>query len=477
MLFNSFHFLLFFPIVVIFYFALPHKFRWILLLVASYYFYMSWKAEYIVLIIISTLIDYTAGLAIDKAETKSKKKLWLILSLITNLGFLFTFKYWNFFNEALRDTLSLVSIQFEPSTLNVLLPVGISFYTFQTLSYTIDIYYGKLKPIKHIGIFATYVSFFPQLVAGPIERAKHLIPQFYKRIVFDYERVKSGLLLMLWGMFKKIVIADRLAILVNHVYGDLPGHTGSSLFIAALFFTFQLYLDFSAYSDIAIGAARVMGFDLMQNFKQPYWATSIADFWHRWHISLSTWFRDYVYIPLGGNKKGMKRHIINLIITFFLSGVWHGANWNFVLWGLLNGVFIVVQNISFKKKAIPKKTPFLKRLLLSAMILVLWGGSLIFFRAQNFEDAMYVFRNIGLSGWENLYTLGLNSAEFKFVFWCMTLLYITDYLQEKVDFYQLLAKRNIIIRFAVYCIAILMIIYLGAYGEDVADNQFIYFQF
>ena len=319
MLFNSFHFLMFFPIVVGLYYALPQKFRWILLLIASYYFYMSWKAEYIILIVASTLVDFGAGLAIENADSKKRKQLWLFLSLFVNLGLLFTFKYWDFFNDSIRDTLNLFSIQFDPSTLKLLLPVGISFYTFQTLSYTIDIYYDKIKPIKHVGIFATYVSFFPQLVAGPIERAKHLIPQFYNKVVFEYERVKNGLLLMLWGFFVKIVIADRLAILVNTVYKHdeshnyLLDHTGASLFIASFFFMFQLYLDFSAYSNIAIGAARVLGFDLQSNFRRPYLATSISDFWHRWHISLSTWFRDYVYIPLGGNKRGVKRHLINLL--------------------------------------------------------------------------------------------------------------------------------------------------------------------
>jgi alginate O-acetyltransferase complex protein AlgI len=484
MLFNSFHFLVFFPIVVGLYYALPQKFRWTLLLIASYYFYMSWKAEYIILIVVSTVVDFIAGLAIENADAKKKKKLWLFLSLFVNLGLLFTFKYWDFFNESIRETLNLFSIQFDPTTLKLLLPVGISFYTFQTLSYTIDIYYGKIKPIKHLGIFATYVSFFPQLVAGPIERAKHLIPQFYNKVVFEYERVKNGLLLMLWGFFVKIVIADRLAILVNTVYKHddshnyLLDHTGTSLFIASFFFMFQLYLDFSAYSNIAIGAARVLGFDLQSNFRRPYWATSISDFWHRWHISLSTWFRDYVYIPLGGNKRGVKRHLINLLITFVLSGVWHGASWNFVLWGLLNGLFLIAQVFIDRRKTSKKpKTSFLKRLLQSAVVMLLWGSSLIFFRAQTFDDAIYVFQNISLTGWDNLYELGLTASEFKFVFYCLVGIYILDYIQEKKDLYKFLAERNIVIRLAVYILAILMIIYLGAYGEDVSDNQFLYFQF
>ena len=484
MLFNSFHFLVFLPIVVVLYYALPQKFRWFLLLVASYYFYMSWKAEYIILIVASTLVDFGAGLAIENADSKKRKKLWLFLSLFVNLGLLFTFKYWDFFNESIRDTLNLFSIPFDPSTLKLLLPVGISFYTFQTLSYTIDIYYGKIKPIKHLGIFATYVSFFPQLVAGPIERAKHLIPQFYNKVVFEYERVKNGLLLMLWGFFVKIVIADRLAILVNTVYKHdeshnyLLDHTGASLFIASFFFMFQLYLDFSAYSNIAIGAARVLGFDLQSNFRRPYWATSISDFWHRWHISLSTWFRDYVYIPLGGNKRGVKRHLINLLITFLLSGLWHGASWNFALWGLLNGLFLIAQVFIDRRKTSKKpKTSFIKRILQSAVVMLLWGGSLIFFRAQTFDDAIYVFQNISLTGWDNLYELGLTVSEFKFVFYCLVSIYILDYIQEKKDLYKFLTDRNIVIRFAVYITAILMIIYLGAYGEDVSDNQFLYFQF
>ena len=484
MLFNSFHFLVFLPIVVGLYYALPQKFRWFLLLIASYYFYMSWKAEYIILILASTLVDFSAGLAIENADSKKRKKLWLFLSLFVNLGLLFTFKYWDFFNESIRDTLNLFSIQFDPSTLKLLLPVGISFYTFQTLSYTIDIYYGKIKPIKHIGIFATYVSFFPQLVAGPIERAKHLIPQFYNKVTFEYERVKNGLLLMLWGFFVKIVIADRLAILVNTVYKHddannyLLDYTGASLFIASFFFMFQLYLDFSAYSNIAIGAARVLGFDLQSNFRRPYWATSISDFWHRWHISLSTWFRDYVYIPLGVSKRGVKRHLINLLITFLLSGLWHGASWNFALWGLLNGLFLIVQVFIDRKKTSKKpKKYFIKRLLQSVVVMLLWGGSLIFFRAQTFDDAIYVFQNISLTGWDNLYELGLTVSEFKFVFYCLVGIYILDYIQERQDLYKFLADRNIVIRFVVYIAAILMIIYLGAYGEDVSDNQFLYFQF
>jgi len=289
---------------------------------------------------------------------------------------------------------------------------------------------------------------------------------------------------MLWGFFVKVVIADRLAILVNTVYKHDDAHnylldyTGASLFIASFFFMFQLYLDFSAYSNIAIGAARVLGFDLQSNFRRPYWATSISDFWHRWHISLSTWFRDYVYIPLGGNKRGVKRHLINLLITFLLSGLWHGASWNFALWGLLNGIFLIAQVFIDSRKTSKKpKTYFIKRLVQSAVVMLLWGGSLVFFRAQTFADAIYVFQNISLAGWDNLYELGLTVSEFKFVFYCLVSIYILDYIQEKKDLYKFLAGRNIVIRFAVYITAILMIIYLGAYGEDVSDNQFLYFQF
>ncbi|MFC1785350.1 MBOAT family O-acyltransferase, partial [Candidatus Neomarinimicrobiota bacterium] len=291
MLFNSTQFIIFFPVVVFFYFLLPHRFRWMLLLVASYYFYMCWKAEYLLLILGSTIVDYIVAIQMSRQSTKAKKKLYLILSLAVNLGLLFGFKYFNFFSDSFRTIFDQFNVLYNVPTFKVLLPVGISFYTFQTLSYTIDVYRGKREPEKHLGIFALYVAFFPQLVAGPIERSTRLLPQLVKKYNFDYNRVTDGLKLMLWGFFKKVVIADRVAVIVNQVYNNPNDAAGLPLLIGTYLFAFQIYCDFSGYSDIAIGAAKVFGIDLMQNFRRPYFAKSIREFWQRWHISLSTWFR------------------------------------------------------------------------------------------------------------------------------------------------------------------------------------------
>jgi D-alanyl-lipoteichoic acid acyltransferase DltB (MBOAT superfamily) len=341
MLFNSIQFLIFFPVIATIYFLLPHRYRWLLLLVGSYYFYMSWKPEYIILILASTLIDYSVGLKLGSESRPAIRRRWLLLSLVTNLGLLFSFKYFNFFNDSFRQLFQMANLSYPVPALNVLLPVGISFYTFQTLSYTIDVYRGKIQPERHLGVFALFVSFFPQLVAGPIERSGNLLPQFYQKTAVDYERIISGLQRMTWGFFKKVVIADRLALLVNTVYNHPTEFSGMPLIIATYAFGFQIYCDFSAYSDIAIGAARVMGFDLMENFRQPYYARSIPEFWRRWHISLSTWFRDYVYLPLGGNRVKLPHWVFNILVVFVVSGLWHGANWTFVIWGALHGIFMV----------------------------------------------------------------------------------------------------------------------------------------
>ncbi len=302
MLFNSLHYLIFLPIVVAGYFLCPHRWRWLLLLVASYYFYMCWKAEYAVLLLISTGVAYTAGLGIAATENPQRKRLILWIGLAVLLGILFTFKYYNFVNASLRSALALMQIPFTIPYADLLLPIGISFYTFQKISYIVDVYHGEAKVERHFGIFAVYSCFFPQLVAGPIERPRHLLHQFYERHDFSYENAISGLWQILWGVFKKVVVADRVAILVKAVYVDPHSYTGLPLLVATIFFAFQIYCDFSGYTDIALGSARLMGFDLVANFRQPYFSKSIPEFWRRWHISLSTWFKDYVYIPLGGNR-------------------------------------------------------------------------------------------------------------------------------------------------------------------------------
>lgn len=331
MLFNSLEFIIFFPIVVALYFALNPKYRWILLLIASYYFYMCWNYKYIILIAASTIIDYIAGICIYHTRKKYLKTLFLLTSLMTNLGLLFFFKYFNFFGDSFNYVFEKFNIFYRVPAYHFLLPVGISFYTFQTLSYTIDIYKEGHKPEYHFGKFALFVSFFPQLVAGPIERSTNLLPQFHKNFTFDYNRIKSGIVQMCWGFFKKVVIADRLAEYVNAVYNNASDYQGLPLIIATVFFAFQIYCDFSGYSDIAIGSAKILGYDLMQNFRRPYLAVNIQDFWRRWHISLSTWFRDYVYIPLGGSRVKKLRWHFNLFITFLISGLWHGAEWTFII--------------------------------------------------------------------------------------------------------------------------------------------------
>jgi len=333
MLFNSLEFIIFFPIVVGLYFIISPRFRWILLLAASYYFYMCWNYKYILLILFSTVVDYFAAIAMSRTSQKKFKKVFLVASLFSNLGLLFFFKYFNFFSGSINAVLDQFNVFYNVPYYDYLLPVGISFYTFQTLSYTIDVYKGKQKPEYHFGKFALFVSFFPQLVAGPIERSVNLLPQFSQTFKFEYARIRDGIILMTWGMFKKVVIADRLSEYVNEVFNNPESYDGFHNILATLFFSFQIYCDFSGYSDVAIGAALVMGYHLMKNFNRPYLAKSIGEFWSRWHISLSTWFRDYVYIPLGGNRVNISRLLFNLYITFLISGLWHGANWTFAIWG------------------------------------------------------------------------------------------------------------------------------------------------
>jgi alginate O-acetyltransferase complex protein AlgI len=481
MLFNSLHFLFFFPIVVAIYFSINHKYRWILLLFSSYYFYMSWKAEYIVLIIFSTLVDYIVGIQIYKSKNKTRKKIFLALSLIVNLGLLFTFKYFNFFSDSFRIILQQFTITLNPSTIKLLLPVGISFYTFQTLSYTIDIYRGKIKPQKHLGIFAVYVSFFPQLVAGPIERAKNLLPQFFKKQYFEYERVVDGLKLMLWGFFKKIVIADRLSIIVDTIYNDPTEYTGLSLILATLFFAFQIYCDFSGYSDIAIGSSQVMGFRLMDNFKRPYFSRSISEFWKRWHISLSTWFKDYLYIPLGGNKTSIPRWYVNILIVFMVSGLWHGANWTFIAWGALHGFYLIVETTTnpLKKKIISflglQKFPnlILTTEICSTFILVNIGW--IFFRANSIEDGFYVighlFQNLSLD--LNQGIAGISWVDLIIAFTMIGFMEVVHLTQEHTGIRKMLKNEPLILRWSIYIFMILSLLLFGVFH----NAQFIYFQF
>ncbi len=478
MLFNSLEFVIFFPLVVILYFGLPVKWRWAMLLAASYYFYMCWRPEYIILIIASTLIDYLAGLQMGRVEKKKRRK-YLVLSLVSNLGLLFAFKYFNFFNASTRELFNHFNLFYNVPVFTLLLPVGISFYTFQTMSYSIDVYRGNIPAEKNLGIFALYVSFFPQLVAGPIERSTHLLPQFYEKHTFDYTRVTNGLKRMAWGFFKKLVIADRLAVYVNQVYNSPSDFHGIYILIATYFFAIQIFCDFSGYSDIAIGAAEVMGYRFMENFRRPYLAKSIAEFWQRWHISLSTWFRDYLYIPLGGNRVGKLRWYTNLFLVFLISGLWHGANWTFIIWGALHGFYLVFSLITAKSRnSIAKKlrlpdSPRVHTALKCFITFHLVAFAWIFFRANSVSDAFILIKNLFHFGsFENI-PLSLGRSGFRIAVVSILLMEFIHLTQEKVSIIRLISRRPLWIRWACYYAILMGILFYGVFEE----SAFIYFQF
>lgn len=476
MLFNSIDFAIFFPIVFFIYWAFLQKnirLRNIFLIIASYVFYGWWDWRFLSLIIISSTIDFIAGQKIYDEERKTVRKRWLLLSIIVNLGFLGFFKYYNFFVDSFVDAFSLLGADFNPSTMNIILPVGISFYTFQTLSYTLDIYYRKMTPTKDVFSFFAFVAFFPQLVAGPIERARSLLPQFFEKRTITYDMVRSGLLTMAWGFFKKIVVADRLARFVDAAYADIPAASGKPAIMATIFFAFQLYLDFSAYSDIAIGSARTMGFNLSTNFRRPYLSDSFSDFWKRWHISLSSWFRDYVYIPLGGSRRKQGRVILNVMIVFVVSGLWHGAAYNFLIWGAINGLFIIVFDRLFRSEG----STGVRRVFMSIFVSAAWALSLIFFRAETFSGALEMYGNL-FAGGGSLMDFGLSPGELKFILWALFLYMVVEVvLERKTDLYTWFVARHFLIRWAVYLFLVVSTIMLGAYGAGLSDNNFIYFQF
>jgi D-alanyl-lipoteichoic acid acyltransferase DltB (MBOAT superfamily) len=396
MLFNSIDFAIFLPIVFILYWFGTNKnlrLQNFLIVAASYLFYGWWDWRFLSLILFSTFVDYSVGLGLLKQENPTKRKILLWISILVNLGFLGFFKYYNFFLDNFKTAFLFFGIGLNANSLNIILPVGISFYTFQTLSYSIDVYKRKLEPTKDFIAFAAFVSFFPQLVAGPIERATHLLPQFYNKRTFDYSKAVDGLRQILWGLFKKIVIADNCAEFANQIFNNSADMNGSTLVLGALFFTFQIYGDFSGYSDIAIGTSRLFGFDLMRNFNFPYFSRDIAEFWRRWHISLSTWFRDYLYIPLGGSRGGTWMKVRNTFIIFIVSGFWHGANWTFIVWGALNAIYFLPllltnnnrNNIETVAKG--KLLPSLKELSLMLLTFALTVFAWIFFRAENISHA------------------------------------------------------------------------------------------
>ena len=476
MLFNSFEFLVFFPIVCLVYFALgKNKYRNPFLLIASYYFYMNWNPVYALLILTSTVLTYFCGLLVAANFNRIKrKKLFLTLSLVINFSILFVFKYYNFINESIWDIMSILGLRWNVPNIDLLLPVGISFYTFQAVGYTIDVYRGTIKAEREFGTYALFVSFFPQLVAGPIERAKNLLPQFHREHSFKYENLVPGFKLMLWGFFMKLCVADRLGEYVDAVYNNVDAHNGSSLLIATILFTFQIYCDFGGYSNIAIGVAKILDYDLMVNFRRPYFSESVKDFWRRWHISLSSWFSDYVYIPLGGSRVRYVRHLFNLLVTFLVSGIWHGANWTFVMWGALHGCFLIIHNV-FKR--ITSAYPPLQYLchtyssriirVMSCFVCIALGW--VFFRANNVSDVFTIFSKIFTDHQMPFIApmaLGYGSLS-------LLILFVKDFADEYFPQITCLNSSNKIISIlATACLTIYIILF-GA----IDNSQFIYFQF
>ncbi|MDB5229151.1 MAG: rane bound O-acyl transferase family protein [Bacteroidota bacterium] len=489
MLFNSVDFLIFFPIVTILYFFIPYKYRWLHLLLASCIFYCAFIPVYILILFFTIIVDYIAGRVIEHAKGK-KKKFFLVTSIIANVGILAFFKYYNFFIDNVNMLLNAAHIHtYSLPFLNIILPIGLSFHTFQAMSYTIEVYRGHQKAEKHFGIYALYVMFYPQLVAGPIERPQNMLHQFREKHDFDYDRVTSGLRLMAWGLFKKIVIADRLSILVNNIFDTPSLNSGLPVIVGIIFFSIQIYCDFSGYSDIALGSARVMGFKLMKNFDRPYFSKNMSEFWSRWHISLSTWFRDYVYISLGGNRVVKWRWYFNLLIVFMLSGLWHGANWTFVIWGVLHGIYLIVGNMTKQTQhAINQKTglsklPFLEKTIHAGITCILAAFAWIFFRAKSFHDAIVVIKNsFGETKcmYQSEYHYGLNSIKIFYtgldwilLFISFVILFGAHWVQRDRSPNLIIARQRTAIRWSIYFFFFLLILF----GRQTGKTQFIYFQF
>jgi len=469
MVFNSLQFLVFFGIVTSAYFLLAHKYRWALLLAASCYFYMAFVPVYLGILGLTIVIDYFAGIYLERFQGGAKK-IFLGCSLLANLGVLAVFKYYFFFTDNVNALSSYFSIPIHFPVLNFLLPIGLSFHTFQAMSYTIEVYRGNQKAERNFGIYSLYVMFYPQLVAGPIERPQNLIHQFYEKHVWDSDRVKLGLLQMMQGFFKKVVIADRLALVVDPAYANLSNQSSLNLIIASIFYSFQIYCDFSGYSDIAIGASKVMGFKLMNNFNAPYTAKSIPDFWRRWHISLSTWFKDYVYFSLGGNRVSVPRWYINIMIVFILSGFWHGASWNFVIWGALHGLFqlmgLTLNRIFPNLAADEQKSAagvWIHRLFTFLLVTFAW----VFFRIPKFGDIQMYFGQLTHGSILDPISLAFNTKELLFSILLIVGLYLYDFKRDKIKVDSVKLFWPIISGLA------FLIYFFGVFNL----KQFIYFQF
>ncbi len=487
MIFNSIEFLLFFPIVTIIYFLLKHNNRWWWLLAASCVFYMVFKPEYLLILGFTIVVDYYAGIWIENAQGK-QKRLYLIMSLVANIGVLAFFKYTNFAIFALAQA-NIAHFKL----LDFILPIGLSFHTFQAMSYTIEVYRGNQKAERHFGIYALYVMFYPQLVAGPIERPQNVLHQFYERMTFDYARVTSGLKLMAWGLFKKVVIADRLALFADKVYNSPMEYEGIPIIVATFFFTFQIFCDFSGYSDIALGTAEVMGFKLMKNFDRPYFSKSISEFWRRWHISLSTWFRDYLYIPLGGNRVSKTRQNFNQFLVFAVSGLWHGANWNFIIWGALHGFYLIFARLTKKPREFfykitgIERIPMLHKSIQAFITFLLVAFAWIFFRGNYLEQSQcwhlitHLFTN--LPTWHEFLTyqylsqnvfLGFTIVEFIIALCLIIFMEMIHYIQRDKSIRAIISSYSTPKRWIIYYAFMIAFFLLGVFDQPA---QFIYFQF
>ena len=482
MFFNSIDFAIFLPIVFLLYWVVfknQIKHQNILIALASYVFYGWWDWRFLILILFSTIIDFSVGLKLKPIVNQKKRKYWLALSLIVNLGLLGIFKYYNFFVDNFVEAFSFFGYSIQTNSLKIILPVGISFYTFQTLSYSIDVYRRKLEPTKDFISFTAFVSFFPQLVAGPIERATNLLPQFYVKRKFSYDLAINGLRQILWGLFKKIVIADNCATLANEIFNNSVDYSGSTLFLGAIFFAFQIYGDFSGYSDIAIGVSRLFGFNLMQNFAFPYFSRDMAEFWRRWHISLSTWFRDYLYIPLGGSRVSTRKRVINTFIIFLVSGFWHGANWTFIVWGALNALYFLPLLLSNKNRknlgvvANNSNWPSFKELIAMIITFSLTLLAWVFFRAESLTHAFDYLSTILSS---SLFTVPYFEGMLKSIYIIVLIaLFIIIEWKGRKDQYAIEKFVSSWPKVKRHCFYYVLILILFLFGGQ--QQEFIYFQF
>jgi alginate O-acetyltransferase complex protein AlgI len=480
-LFNSFQFLCFFVVVWLLFLVTRGTLRKVILLLASYYFYMCWSTRYIWVIWAITMIDYAAGLQIEKAEQTAKRRLYLGISLACNVGLLVLFKYFNFLTSSFRSASHLFGLQYDPPLLAIILPVGLSFHTFQAMSYTIEVYRKRVPAEKNLLEYALYVAFFPQMVAGPIERPYELLPQFHREPKVGMAEVRAGMVQALWGLFKKMVLADNVSDYVKLIY-DAPRHfDGAALLLATVLFAIQIYCDFSGYTDIALGLARMMGYRLRINFLQPYFSQSVGEFWRRWHLSLSTWFRDYVYIPLGGNRVALPRHYVNLMITFVISGLWHGANWTFVAWGFLHGMYLIVAQTtapfasSVGKRLglhhLPRLTAWAKTAFTFGLVTFAW----IFFRANNLSDAWFVATHLFPTGELDPLLLkvgGFSRATAPYLVLSILTMFVVEWWIAHPELVPRIWSRPLV-RALAYNACAYAIVFLGFFGH----RDFIYFQF